>query len=268
MNTTLWLLISLAILSVDSSPLSSSTLRIFSAVGNEVELPCSWRTHLGVQTPPECHVQWANPTDIVFELKGDKRFEAEEFQGRLQVPENRLGSGDCSLIITDVQLQDSGNYDGFMVVDGKRSRKTRVFIQSVTLSVQDHKTQTEGHLGGQVDLELHTRHSVRLVFQSRNSSDWSEVWRRGEETRSRLKKVPDQERLTLKRLKRSDTGTYKVLDEHGLSVSTVQLTVEEELQNHNLPQIQDTRPTGIAGKCSSSVLLLLASLAFCKSVLL
>lgn len=75
------------------------------------------------------------PVDTVFELWGDQKWQAEEFEGRVEVPEERLGSGDCSLIISDVQIGDEGRYESFMVVDGVRSKKTRVFIQSVRLFV-------------------------------------------------------------------------------------------------------------------------------------
>ncbi len=59
-----------------------------------------------------------------------------------------------------------------------------------------------------------------------NSSEWLLLWMRGDEDTERLQKHPLKEQLTVKMLKSSDAGTYKVLDEHGLSVSTVMLSVE------------------------------------------
>lgn len=98
-------------------------------------LPCTWKSHLGEVSPSTCHIQWKSPVDMVFEQKGVQKWQADDFEGRLEVPQDRLGSGDCSLIISDVQIQDAGQYDSFMVVDGARSTKSRVFIQSVQLSV-------------------------------------------------------------------------------------------------------------------------------------
>lgn len=49
---------------------------------------------------------------------------------------------------------------------------------------------------------------------------------RGDENSERLEKHPLNEQLTIRKLNSLDEGTYKVLDEHGLAVSTVQLSVE------------------------------------------
>lgn len=88
--------------------------------------------------------------ETVFELSGDQSWQAEELKGRLGVPEERLASGDCSLIIRDVQIGDAGRYESFMVVDGVRSSKTRVFIQSVRLLVygQSGVPPSSTHLSG------------------------------------------------------------------------------------------------------------------------
>lgn len=121
----------------DSSSLSSITpiQSVTSKVGNQAVLPCSWKSRLGEVARSDCHIQWKTPVDTVFELRGQQKWEAEEFEGRVEVPEERLGSGDCSLVINDVQIGDTGRYESFMVVDGVRSTKTKVFIQGVKLSV-------------------------------------------------------------------------------------------------------------------------------------
>lgn len=249
---------------VDSSSLSSSThsLSITSKVGNQVVLPCSWKQRLGDVALPSCHIQWTTPADTVFELRGEQRWQAEEFEGRVEVPKEKLGSGDCSLIITDVQIGDTGRYESFMVVDGVRSTKTRVFIQSVKLSVFDHKSLQSRGPGEDLVLDLYTSHSVRVVFLGRNSSEWSDLWMRGDENSERFKKHPLNEQLMIMKLKSSDEGTYKVLDEHGLAVSTVQLSVEENstaLKVHQI-HLENPIPTGDAAKSSSSALLILSVL--------
>ncbi|XP_051246894.1 galectin 17 isoform X2 [Dicentrarchus labrax] len=248
---------------VDSSSLSSS-LRpqsVTSRVGNQAVLPCSWKTRLGKEAPSTCHIQWATTEDTVFELRGERKWQAEAFQGRMEVPQEKLGSGDCSLIIHDVQIGDTGRYESFMVVDGVRDMKTRVFIQSVKLSVFDHKTRQSRRPGGELVLDLYTLHSMRVVFQGRNSSEWSDVWMRGDKDTERLQKDLVEEKLTIKQLKSSDDGLYKVLDEHGLAVSTVQLYVEEESTALKVDQILDRQAlTDDAARSSCSALLLLSVL--------
>ena len=104
-------------------------------MGTQAVLPCSWKGRLAGAAPSACHVIWATPDATVFEMSGEQRWEAEEFQGRVEVPEERLESGDCSLIIRDVQIADSGRYESFMLLDGARSSKIKIFIQDVSLSV-------------------------------------------------------------------------------------------------------------------------------------
>lgn len=67
-----------------------------------------------------------------------------------------------------------------------------------------------------------------LTVLHRNSSEWLDLWMRGDKDSQRLEKHPLKDQLTIKKLQKSDEGTYKVLDEHGLAVSTVQLSVEGE----------------------------------------
>ncbi|XP_026205608.1 uncharacterized protein lgals17 isoform X1 [Anabas testudineus] len=244
---------------VDSSSLSSAPhfLSITTHVGNQAVLPCSWKSRLGEAAQSACHVQWTNPIDMVLEQQGDLKWQAAEYKGRVEVPEEKLGSGDCSLIISDVQIGDSGSYDSFMVVDGVRSKKTRVFIQSVRLSVFDHKSHQSRKQGEDLVLELHTHQSVRVIFQGRNSSEWSDLWMRGDNNTQRLEKQLLTEQLTIKKLRKSDAGLYKVLDQQGLAVSTVQLSVEEHSTSLKVHQAVNSEiPTGDAAKISCSSLLL------------
>ncbi|XP_068592991.1 galectin 17 [Cebidichthys violaceus] len=247
---------------VDSSSPFSRLLSVTSKVGNRAVLPCSWKQRLGELAPSAaCHVQWATPADTVFEMDGVDKWEAEEFQGRVEVPEEKLGSGNCSLIINDVQIGDTGRYESFMVVDGERATKTKVFIQSVKLSVFDHKSFQSRGPGEDLVLDLYTRHSVRVVFQDRDSSEWSVLWMREDEDGERLQKHPASERLTMRKLKSSDEGTYKVLDERGLAVSTVQLSVEEKSTTLKLHQVLEKQaPTDDAVKSRGSALLVFSVL--------
>lgn len=246
---------------VDSSSLPSArSLTITSTVGSQAVLPCSWKSRLGEVALPACHIQWAKLSDTVFEQQGEERWQAEEYKGRVKVPEEQLGSGDCSLIISDVQIGDTGRYESFMVVDSERSRGTRVFIQSIKLSVFDHKSNQSRRPGGHLVVELHTPHSIRLVFQGRNSSVWTDLWMRGDKNTPRLEKHPHLEQLTIRNLKSSDEGTYKVLDGQGLSVSTVQLYVEENVMAARVDPKLESGPTDAAVRSSCSALLFVSVL--------
>ena len=116
-------------------PSSANSLTKMYKVGTKAVLPCSWRSRLSVEGDSACHIQWLSPPDIVFEQQGEARWETEDLKGRAEVLAENLSSGDCSLIINDVQIADSGKYESFMLVDGAGSKKSWVFIQSVRLSV-------------------------------------------------------------------------------------------------------------------------------------
>ncbi|XP_071386037.1 galectin 17 [Centroberyx affinis] len=253
---------------VDSSPLTVSTtpVSISSVVGGQAVLPCSWKSRLAGTAPPDCHVQWQTPDDTVYEGKGEQVWQAQEFRDRAEVVPESLKAGDCSLIVNDVQFGDTGLYESFMVVEGARLN-TRVFIQSVRLSVYDHKSRQSHGPGDDMVLELHTPRSVRVVFQSRNSSEWSVLWMRGDENTQRLEKLPDKEQLALKKVTRADEGTYKVLDEHGLAVSTVQLSVDEGSTARRQQQIQESQVLVDDTRNSCSSLRILFSLVISSLIL-
>uniref|UniRef100_A0A3Q3X9M9 Immunoglobulin domain-containing protein n=1 Tax=Mola mola TaxID=94237 RepID=A0A3Q3X9M9_MOLML len=211
----------------DSFSPSPSTRYVTFKVGNKAVLPCGWKPRLGEVTPPICHIQWKTPAKTVFELRGGRKWQAQELEGQANVPAETLESGDCSLIISDVQISDAGRYESFMVVDAA-GRKSRVFIQSVQLSVFDHKSLQSHALGDDLVLDLYTPRAFMAIFQGRNSSDWSVLWTQGDNDSRRVQKDGLREQLTVKKLKPEDEGTYRVMDEHGLAISTVLLSVEGE----------------------------------------
>ncbi|KAL0962344.1 hypothetical protein UPYG_G00338880 [Umbra pygmaea] len=245
-----WIISCVASFSIPPNPVSIS-----SPVGSQAILPCTWKSQL--DKVPICHVQWQTPDDTVFEQKGEIRWQANEFKGRVEVPEEKLEKGDCSLIVHDVQLGDVGLYESFMVVDSARMKR-RVFIQSVLLSVYEYQSKLTLAVGEDLDLNLYTHKAVKLVFQVRNSTDLKVLWLRGEEfNKNRLEEAEGA--LRLRQLVMGDSGTYKVLDAQGLSVSTVELTVEEVhvTTSTHLYQIQDKQePVGKSVVNSSSLLII------------
>ncbi|XP_038827691.1 uncharacterized protein LOC120026964 isoform X1 [Salvelinus namaycush] len=229
---------------VASSPLHSIPVSISCNVGSQAILPCKWKSQL--DNVPVCHVQWQTPDETVFEQMGAQQWQATEFEGRVEVPEEKLWEGDCSLILSDVQFGDVGLYESFMVVDRARNKR-RVFIQSVQLSVHDYTSEESLRVGETLALKLHTPQAMKVVFRGRNSTELTVLWMRGEEEVNRGR-LEAEGLVVLKGLKIDDCGTYTVLDSHGLPVSTVQLTVEacqvDETQRLHQTQV---KPAPVGG---------------------
>ncbi|KAJ3609047.1 hypothetical protein NHX12_023574 [Muraenolepis orangiensis] len=185
------------------------------AAGGQARLPCIRRT---------ANVEWSSqaPPDTVYERWGDQVWAAPDYLGRVEVPADQLEAGDCSLVIRDVQILDGGMYDSYCV-----ESQGKTYLGSVRLSVTDHKLRRSVGAGEDLVLELHTPQAVRVVFQERNASEWSLLWLRGDKVSPRLYKHQEREEVVLIQTTSQDQGYYKVLDHHGLAVSTLQLTVIE-----------------------------------------
>ncbi|XP_034150636.1 uncharacterized protein lgals17 isoform X3 [Esox lucius] len=74
--------------SVVSSSIPSKPVSISYPVGSQAILPCNWMPQL--YNVPIHHIQWQTPDDTVFEQKGEQRWQAPEFKGRVEVPEEKL----------------------------------------------------------------------------------------------------------------------------------------------------------------------------------
>lgn len=84
-----------------------------------------------------------------------------------------------------------------------------------------------------------TEKCVFLLVLHRNSSEWTNLWVRRSEGQeqeeaeelqqlNRVMKDPVKEQLIIRRVTEEDGGTYKVLDLHGLAISTTQLSIQGE----------------------------------------
>ncbi|XP_053093237.1 uncharacterized protein LOC113545586 isoform X2 [Pangasianodon hypophthalmus] len=100
---------------------------ISAEVGSTVVLPCDWR-NLPIQTP---HIEWYIDTEIVFDRKGKESFQGEGYEGRVDVPEDELLKGNCSLVLKNVSATDAAVYRSSMLVKHKSSK----LIQEIKLSV-------------------------------------------------------------------------------------------------------------------------------------
>ncbi|XP_058264863.1 galectin 17 isoform X1 [Hemibagrus wyckioides] len=218
----------------DSSPLSSLKFTR-SEVGLEAVLPCEWGSHSEASfvTP---YIQWQTLSNMVFERMGPEQFQAEAYQNRADVPEVVLARGNCSLHLTDIRFSDAGLYKCYLVV-GKKGNKRRIFIQSVQLSVLDHKTSQSVELGKDLTLHLYTHQAETVVFQTSNGTEWRALWQR-QKTKEDLSSRMEESngKLIIRNMSKRDEGLYKVMDGEGLALSTVKVSVEEPSQ-HVMPNV-------------------------------
>ncbi|XP_047668604.1 uncharacterized protein LOC113634094 [Tachysurus fulvidraco] len=110
--------------------LSVYALQISAPVGSTAVLPCDW-SHLSNKTP---HVKWFTDTETVFERKGKDSYEGEGHKGRVDVPEDELLKGNCSLEMKNISVNDTGIYSSSMLITDTQEP---VLVQKVNLSVED-----------------------------------------------------------------------------------------------------------------------------------
>ncbi|KAF5900491.1 antigen like protein, partial [Clarias magur] len=80
-------------------------------VGSTVVLPCKL-TNVFTQTP---HVLWRTDGEDVFERSSEGTADGEGYEGRVDVHEDELRKGNCSLVLKDVRLTDVGDYRSFVL---------------------------------------------------------------------------------------------------------------------------------------------------------
>ncbi|CAL8299791.1 unnamed protein product [Lota lota] len=189
-------------------------------VGGRALLPCSWK-----ESP--AHVEWVSraPYETVYEKWGARTWSSPGYGGRLAITEEQLATGNCTLELRDAQLLDGGEYDSYGI-RGEGRVVSRVLVHSVRLTVRDHKLTRSVRAGEGLVLDLYTPHAERVVFQERNGSEWALLWLRGQDS-PRLRMSQGREEVVLTGTTLEDQGLYKVLDQHGLAVSTLLVSVHE-----------------------------------------
>ncbi|XP_060743251.1 uncharacterized protein LOC132857253 [Tachysurus vachellii] len=113
---------------INSVKLSVDALQISAPVGSKAVLPCNW-SHLSIKTP---HVQWFIDTETVFERKGKDSYPGEGYEGRVDVPEDELLKGNCSLVMKNISVSDTRIYSSSMLITYTQES---VLVQKVKLSV-------------------------------------------------------------------------------------------------------------------------------------
>ncbi|XP_053341236.1 CD276 antigen homolog [Clarias gariepinus] len=104
-------------------------------VGSTAVLPCQLTS---VDTE-RLYIRWNTESEIVFERLNERSYQGEGYEGRVDVPVEELRKGNCSLVLHNLTLTDTGVYTSYQTVrHTKRSVRVRrgtVLINSVKLSV-------------------------------------------------------------------------------------------------------------------------------------
>ncbi|WP_411018743.1 hypothetical protein, partial [Salmonella sp. s24813] len=61
-----------------------------------------------VDTEP--YIRWRTESEIVFERKGESSYQADGYKNLVDVPEEELRKGNCSLVLHNLQLNDKNVY--------------------------------------------------------------------------------------------------------------------------------------------------------------
>ncbi|KAI5619923.1 hypothetical protein C0J50_20517 [Silurus asotus] len=124
--------ISIFWLSVCVDPISADPpITVEAHVGSTALLPCHLENF--TQTP---HIQWRADNKIVFERNIDRTHDGKGYEGRVDVPEDELRKGNCSLVLKDVRITDHTSYKSFVLehVEATKTNKTQE-INRVQLNV-------------------------------------------------------------------------------------------------------------------------------------
>ncbi|XP_047675972.1 programmed cell death 1 ligand 1-like isoform X2 [Tachysurus fulvidraco] len=89
--------------------------------GFTVVLPCKFK----VMSLQRLYVGWRTDQKVVFMRLDNDSYQGEGYEGRVDVPEDELRKGNCSLVMKNISVTDAGIYRSYL----KR------FTQSVELSV-------------------------------------------------------------------------------------------------------------------------------------
>ncbi|KAM9496685.1 CD276 antigen homolog isoform 1-T2 [Clarias gariepinus] len=78
-------------------------------VGSTAVLPCQLTS---VDTD-RLYIRWNIESEIVFERLGERLYQGEEYEGRVDVPVEELRKGNCSLVWSNLRLTDEGIYTSY-----------------------------------------------------------------------------------------------------------------------------------------------------------
>ncbi|KAM9496730.1 uncharacterized protein Hap1MRO34_001571 [Clarias gariepinus] len=102
-------------------------------VGSTAVLPCQL-TSVDTDTP---YIMWSTESEIVFERLGVGIYQDEGYEGRVDVPVEELRKGNCSLVLHDLRLKDTGVYYSYLIHYQSPDDFRTELLNRVKLSVFD-----------------------------------------------------------------------------------------------------------------------------------
>ncbi|KAI5615186.1 hypothetical protein C0J50_10909, partial [Silurus asotus] len=82
-----------------------SVISVSGDLGSTAVLNCKLKN-----ADPETHIRWSTESGIVFERQGESSYQGEGYKDRVDVPEDELRKGNCSLVLRNLQLTDKNVY--------------------------------------------------------------------------------------------------------------------------------------------------------------
>ncbi|KAF5880688.1 antigen like protein, partial [Clarias magur] len=112
-----------------------SAVRHFSVsgtVGSTAVLPCK----LASADPDKPYVVWSTGSVTVFERFGEKSIHGAGYEGRVDVPLEEMRKGICSMVLSDLRLNDTRVYTSYQTVkDQATAVQSKVQLNDVKLTV-------------------------------------------------------------------------------------------------------------------------------------
>ncbi|KAF7702510.1 hypothetical protein HF521_001793 [Silurus meridionalis] len=112
-----------------------SVISVSGDLGSTAVLPCELES-VGTET---LHIKWKNKAKVVFERKGERFTPGDGYKNRVDVPEEELRKGNCSLVLRNLTPNDKNVYTSIQVVSRTKRSLTNEEkkISRVSLSVRE-----------------------------------------------------------------------------------------------------------------------------------
>ncbi|KAF4081714.1 hypothetical protein AMELA_G00164400 [Ameiurus melas] len=104
-------------------------------VGSTAVLPCDLESE-DTGTP---HIRWDIGSEIVFERHGEATYQGEGYEGRVDVPEEELRKGNCSLVLRNLKPTDAAVYRSSQIV-----RHTKISVETETVELSRVDLSVDG----------------------------------------------------------------------------------------------------------------------------
>ncbi|KAF4081724.1 hypothetical protein AMELA_G00164570 [Ameiurus melas] len=110
-------------------------------VGSTAVLPCELQSE-DTETP---YIIWNKGSETVFERLGEETHQGRRYKERVDVPEEELRKGNCSLVLRNLKLTDAAVYRSSQRVRPTNSPDETEEISRVYLSVDSDAEMTSPH---------------------------------------------------------------------------------------------------------------------------